>query len=375
MLTILFFLLVIPADEPSSFKTGRDLQTALATSISWFSIGSELGNQLRDLQAQTDVVILRDRRIDPHRPVSVKTDFAPRVQVLNQISSAIPDGAYCVTENFACVGPADAMHRLPISLRYNDDQVNTLRKKIDAASFRRLTAKVDASWEQLSEPRQMLLDHAMTAGVVIENPDAIPHDVWAETRLPRMSFAELATLILNEFDLTFRLAGDRAELTIIPVDPDEILDHRYLVGSKLKATVMAAWQNRIPDIRMKWTGSNVTVTATLQQHAALHAILQELQYSVTITDTAPGSSVRTRNFQLNEKRATIGLLIRTFRSANVPIEVLDENSPEVQAILNESIELTGLAERNPGLKFFPLIFGRHFKRIDVQDDRVVLSRE
>ena len=190
-----------------------------------------------------------------------------------------------------------------------------------------------------------------------------------------MSFAELATLILNEFDLTFRLAGDRAELTIIPVDPDEILDHRYLVGSKLKATVMAAWQNRIPDIRMKWTGSYVTVTATLQQHAALHAILQELQYSVTITDTAPGSSVRTRNFQLNEKRATIGLLIRTFRSANVPIEVLDENSPEVQAILNESIELTGLAERNPGLKFFPLIFGRHFKRIDVQDDRVVLSRE
>ena len=375
MLTVLVFLLVIPADEPSLFKTGRDLQTALATSISWFSIGAEVGNQLRDLQAQTDVVILRDRRIDPHRPVSVKTNFVPRIQVLSQISTAIPDGAYCVTQNFVCVGPAEAIHRLPISLSDNADQVNTLRKKIDAASFRRLTAKVDASWEQLSEPRQMLLDHAMTAGVVIRNPNEIPHDVWARQRLPRISFAEFATLILNEFDLTFRLSGDRAELTIIPVDPDEILEHRYIVGSKLKATVITAWQSRIPDIRMKWTGSDVTVTATLQQHAALHAMLQEMQYSVTITDAAPGSSVRTRNFQLNEKRATIGLLIQTFRSANVPIEILDENSPEVQAILNESIELTALAERNPGLKFFPLIFGKHFKRVDVQDDRVVLSLE
>jgi hypothetical protein len=38
-----------------------------------------------------------------------------------------------------------------------------------------------------------------------------------------MSFSESATMILNQFDLTFKLAGDRAELTIVPIDPDELL--------------------------------------------------------------------------------------------------------------------------------------------------------
>ena len=375
MLTILFLLLVVPADEQTSFNTGKDLQTAWAKNISWFSVGSELGNQLRDLQAQTQVLILRDRRIDPHRPISVKTDFVPRVQVLKQISATIPDGAFCVAEDFACVGLTQAIHRLPILLSHNASQVNTLKKKIDAAAFRRLIAKNDASWEQLSEPRQILLDHAKTAGFVITNPDAVPHDVWAEQRLPRLSFGELATLILNQFDLTFKLADDRAELTIVPVDPDEVLEHRYAVGSKLKAPVTTAWQGTIKGVEIRWIGSNAMITTTLHEHAALSAVLQDMQYSFTTADTATVQSIRTRNYHVKEPRATIGLLIKTFRGSNVPIEVLDENSPEVQAILNESIELAVVAEPNPGSKFFPLIFGKHFKTVDVRDDRVVLSRE
>ena len=378
MLTILVLLLVVPGDEQSSFNTGKELQTALATNISWFSIRAELNDQLRDLQAQTNVVILRDRRIDPHRPISVKTDFVSRVQVLKQISSAIPEGAYCVTENFACVGPVDATYRLPILLNHKADQVTSLRKKIDAAAFRRLTAKIDASWEQLSEPRQILLDHARTAGAVIKNPDAIPHDVLAEARLPRMSFAELTTVILNQFDLTFRLERDRVELTIIPVDPGEILEHRYVVGSKLKALVTTAWRQRAPDIEIKWTGSNATITTTLRQHALLNASLQEALNSISSSDgaaTTPDGSIRTRNFQIKAERATIGQLIDFFRQEKIMIELIDNDSPEVRAILSQSVQLDKLAERQPGSELFPLIFGKYFKRVDVQDDRVVLSRE
>lgn len=340
MPTLLFCFLIVLADEGTSFHTGKDLQTAvLAANIRWLSIGVELGNQLRDLQAQTKVVILRDRRLDPHQPISVETEFVPRVQVLKQISAQIPDGAFCLTEDMACVGPAEAVHRLPILLSHNADQVNSLRKKIDAAAFRRLTAKIDASWEQLSEPRQILLDHAVIAGAAITNPEFIPHDVWADGRLPRMSFAEFATVILNQFDLTFQLAGDRAELTLIPVDPDEIMEHRYVVGSKLKTSVATDWQNRSPDVDIKWIGSNATVTTTLQQHAALNSVLQELKYSVSISNTTPDSSIRTTNYEIKEKRATIRQLIETFRRAKVTIEVLDEESPEVQALLNESLEL------------------------------------
>ena len=218
----------------------------------------------------------------------------------------------------------------------------------------------------------------MIAGVVIRNPDASPHDLWAEGHLPRMAFTNLATVILNQFDLTFSVASDGAEFTIVPIDPEETLEHSYIVGSDLKSSIAAAWRNKAPGIEIKWTGSNAAVTTTLQQHASLYALLQESVYSVTTSDSTsaiPRSSIRTTNYQIKAERATIRQLIDFFRREGVTIEVVDEESPEVLAILKESVQLETFKERQRGLKLFPLIFGMHFKQVDVRDDRVVLSRE
>ncbi|RLT10807.1 MAG: hypothetical protein DWI22_02940 [Planctomycetota bacterium] len=377
-LTILLLYLGIPAGEPSSFYTGKELKTSLATNVRWVSIGSELGDQLRDLQTQTNVAILRDRRLDPHRRINVETEFVPRVQVLKQISATIPGAALCITEDCACIGPSDAIYRLPILLSSNAEQLHGLRTKIDTTALRRLTVKVDASWEQLAEPRQILLDHAQTAGVVITNPDAIPHDVWAQQRLPQMSFAHLTTLILNQFDLTFEIATDRAELTIVQIDSEDAIEHRYPVGSTFKATVVNAWQQQAPNLEIRWTGSNATVTTTLRQHillnAALHAAWNSGSNSDATLMTQEGS-IRTRNFQLKAERATIGQLIVFFRTEKIRIEVRDEDSAEVTAILLEPVQLDTRAGKQAGEKLFPLIFGKHFKTVDVRDDRVVLSQE
>ena len=379
MCLILALLLVTAADEPTSFRTGRNLDAALETKVSWSSIGSDLADQLTDMQTQTEVLILRDRRIDPHRQISVKTEFVPRVQVLKQISVAIPDGALCVTENFACIGPSAAMHGLPILFSHNNEQINSMRKKIDAAAFRRLTAKIDASWEQLAEPRRILLDRAMIAGIVIRNPDAIPHDVWADQRLPGMPFAEFATFILNQFELTFEVASgetsNQAELTIVPIDPQATFEHRYAVGSKLKSTIVATWKTEAPDIEIEWAGSNARITTTLERHARLNGLLYEALYSGDGKSTygTHASSIRTTNYQIKAERATIGQLIDFFRSQKVMIDVKEEDSAEVVAILKESVQLDTLTERQPGAKLFPLIFSQHFRQVDVRDDRVILS--
>ncbi|HQX51307.1 MAG TPA: hypothetical protein PLY87_15310 [Planctomycetaceae bacterium] len=360
------------ADEPIVFKTNKALQTALSARMSWSSVGAELGDQLRDLQNQSEIAILRDRRIDPHRLVSVKTDLVPRIQVLREMSSTIPDGAFCMTENFAFVGSASAVHRLPILLDRNNTAINERQKKFGSVSIRKLTGHADASWDELAEPRQILFDHAKSVGVVLRNPEAVPHDVWAARRMPRMSFVELATVILNQFDQTIQFADDRPDVTIIPIDDQESVEHRYVVGSKLKAPVTAAWQSEVPDLNVRWSGSAAIVTTTLPQHVVLSAMLQELEYSSDSTSTARGS-IRTNNYQIKADRATIGQVIDFFRREKVPIEVIDESSPETQAVLGEILQLDNITEKQPGSKLFPRIFGDHFKSVDVRDDRVVLS--
>ena len=374
MITILIYCLACLPEQPTSFKIGKDLQAAMAANIKWSSVGAELNSQLEDLQRQSDVAILRDRRIDPHQIIQVETDFVPRVQVLKQISGRIPDTAVFVSDSFTLLGPAMAIDRLPILLSRNAEQVNLLRKKIDAGALRRLTAKIDVSWGELAEPRQMLEDQAASVGAIILNSNDIPHDVWAARRLPKLSFVELATVVLNQFDLTIRVSDNVAEFTVVSIDPAELFEHRYLVG-KFKPTVAKTWQSQLPDVEIKWNGSNATIKTTMLKHTQLNAILQEATFAVaseSMTSNLQGS-LRTTDYQLKAKTATIGELIANFRGGKITIEIVDETSAAVQAIMKESISLSGFSEKLPGTKFFPLIFGKHFNRVEVKDDRVLLS--
>ena len=374
MFSFLLSLLLSISNQTTPFKSGKDLQASLAANVKWSSVGAELASQLDDFQNQSEVAILRDRRIDPHRVIQVETDFVPRVQVLKQISAGIPDTAVYVSDSFTLLGPAIAVHRLPILLSRNAEQLNSLRRKIDTGALRRLTAKVDVSWDELAEPRQMLLDQAASVGAIILNSHDIPHDVWAARRLPKLSFVELATVVLNQFDLTIKVSDNAAEFTVVPIDLAESFEHRYLVG-KFRPTVAKIWLNQLPDVEVKWNGSNATITTTLPNHAQLNAMLQEAMFAVTSDSTTSSTqvSLRTTDYQLKAERATLGQLIEYFRREKVTIEVVDETSGGVQAIMKESISLRGFSEKLPGTKFFPLIFGKHFKRVDVKDDRIVLS--
>ena len=379
LLTLLLAMDVFAASNDAiRFKTGKELSKALAVEVRWSSVGTDLADQIRDLQNQSEILILRDRRIDPHRLPSVQTEFVSRGHVLRQLTNTIPDGGFCLTDNLAYVGTTQTAHRLPVLLDLKSSEAEVIRKKVGAGSFRGLTAKIDVAWDDLSEPRHILQDHAMIAGITIANPEAVPYDLWAAAHFPRMTFVELTTLILNQFDLTFELAADRPEIIVVAIDPNTILEHRYVVGTRLKPDMAATWKRGSPEIEIHWAGPNATITTTLQQHAFLYALLQDEIYNSSAKDSKsgiPGTSIRTTNYQLNAKRATVGQLIQFFRGQGVTIEVRNEDSPELNALLKETVDLAAHTERQPGLKLFPLIFGTQFRRVDVLDDRVVLSLE
>ena len=376
MVVTLFFFGSVSADE-TDFKTGKAFEAALSVKIRWSSIGSPLGDQIRDLQQQSGIAIVRDRRIDPDRLVDVVTEFVPRILLLKKISEAIPDADLCLTEQLAFIGPQDAVHRLPILIENANAQANLLRKKLGAVEFRRLSEKRASSLNVLSEPRQILIEYARTAGFTIVNPDAIPHDVWAAGALPRMAFAETATILLNQFDLQIKFSTDSRELRIVPVNPLQMMEYRYTVGSRLKESVTAAWQQEVPTANIKWSNTSATVKATLQQHIQMTALLSRLAHSQSnsMGSESPIGSIRTLNVQLKAERATIGQLIEYFRMNRIAIEVADFESAATQAILAEIVQLSDITEKKPGSEFFPLIFGKHFKKVEVLDDRVILSRE
>ena len=364
-------------DQKPALKTGKSLKNAMLATVSWSSVNTPLQTQLADLMKQSDVAVIRDRRIDPRSQINLTASSVSRWEVLKSIAGEVPDGGCCLTENVACVGRASEVYRLPVLIELRQNEINQLRRKMKPDDHRKLVAVIDSGWSELDEPKSILEGYARAAGVRVTNPDVIPHDVWAQCSLPRMSFAEIATIVLNQFDLEFKLSDDGRSVTLKMIDPQEAFDHRYSPGKKYQAAATELWKKQFPEITVKWSGSVATVNATLEQHGQLNAVLAELLNSAEAIMTKPTTpnSLRTRKFLFRTERATIGDLIANFRANMVIIEVTDEDQAATKAVMKEIVQLSDIKEKKTGVEFFPLVFGRHFRKVEVFDDRVVLSLE
>jgi hypothetical protein len=364
-------------DQKSTLKTGKSLKTAMLTKVSWSSVNTPLQNQLSDLMKQSEVAVVRDRRLDPRHQISLNTVSVSRWEVLKHIAAEVPDCGCCLTEHLACIGPASAVHRIPVMIQLRENEITQLRRRMRPEDHRKLVALIDSGWPELTEPKSILESYAMATGIRITNPDSIPHDVWARSDLPRMAFAEAATIVLNQFDLEFRLSEDGRSVTLQKIDPEVTFDHRYSPGKKFQAAATELWKDQFPEITVKWSGSVATVNATLQQHGQLNSALSELLNfdEADAVKPATSSSLRTTNFTLRAERATIGDLIAYFRANKVVIQVTDEDQAATKSVMKELVQLGDITEKKTGAELFPLIFGSHFRRVDVLDDRVVLALE
>ncbi|MFH5803879.1 hypothetical protein [Alienimonas sp. DA493] len=75
----------------------------------------------------------------------------------------------------------------------------------------------DVAWEDLTTPRAILEDVAASASLAIENPDAVPHDLWPAGRLPAADVPAALAAVLAPFELTFVWSDDRTAVMIEPL--------------------------------------------------------------------------------------------------------------------------------------------------------------
>lgn len=224
-------------------------------------------------------------------------------------------------------------------------------------------------------PREILERAAAECGIELEGLELVPHDVWEAVRLPRQSFAELACLVLLQFDLQPVLSADGPRVRIESLDEQRVLELKYSVPPKQKEALQSVWQQRHPEIVMRWSSGSVTLSAVLDMHADFVRLQQQESLAAGKAAAAvPGDSLRTRQFQLQGERVTLEYLLQELRRNRIVIELEGESEPEVQRLLKAVVDLSVVREKQPGLKFFPVPFGGQFRVVEVLDDRVRIRR-
>ncbi|MFM7059265.1 MAG: hypothetical protein ACKO2P_20315 [Planctomycetota bacterium] len=367
---------LLPAQTTVKLQTGKALEKSLAESVSCSARRMPFLRQLQDIQQESGVCLIRDRRLDPSVPISLQTGFLPRREMLKQLAALIPGTAAAFPADYVYIGPEEAAHRLPLLLQLTEQQSAAWKRLPASAISRRTLLPVRPSWERPAVPAEVLITAARNAEIRFANPEVIPHDVWDSATLPPMTVPELACLILNQFDLCPQLSESSAEIRIVPIPSEQPLELRHSFPSELRASLEQSWGAGRPDTDVRWTRTTAAFTAALERHIQFAALAEQQRTAGSASQSArPAAapdSLRTRMFQLQAERAPLGSIVATLRASGIRIDIAGEQTAEVQRALQQVVPISAAAQR--GDEFFEGLFGRHFGLVQVLDDRVQLRQ-
>ncbi len=352
-------------DAPAQTVAGELLRQALAQRRGLFASGQTLRAAATELQTATGVAIVLDRRINPGTVIEVSTGFVSVRETIVAISESVPKAAASIGDRYVFVGPTAAARRLRTLTEIKREAVEQLRRSMDASKYLILVAARAASWSDLAQPRQLIIDAASDAGLQVNNPDVVPHDLWAAARLPDLNFADFATLVLNQFDFTFELTGD-GSVTIVPVPDQVVIEKQHRVRSREKQNVAQRWQAAFPDLDVSWKGAMATVTARVEIHEQLEQLIR---------DDAPvmvqAAGIRDRSFTMTVPDGTpVGTVIKSLQGQGIAIRIEGRSGEELTSVLQQTMQLK--VDRMPAAEFFVMAFGGLGATVDIKQDEVVL---
>lgn len=365
-------LLASAAVNARSLQSERQMAAKLEERTSMTVSGASLRQQLQQMSAESGLSFVRDRRIDPHLTLNAETGFVPRLQAIRRLFPEESGIRVGFTDHVIYIGPADSVLRLPAVVDKCRVEVTSAAASLPGDERRTIASNAQASIPFLAEPRQIVMEAVAGTGIRIRNPDAVPHDVWEELTLPPMPVADRLALILIQFDLCAESSEQPGELVLVPIDEAAPFERRYSVRRQEHSACEREILECVEPGALRWSGSTAIVTATIVVHSDIDVRLERMRSAGSQASPPEWIPLQQRSFTLTVKRTTLGNLIASLRQQKIPVEVVDEDDPEVRELLQRTVEIDVRSE--PAERFFSGVFGDAFRTVEVLKDKVILKR-
>lgn len=230
-------------------------------SVTWS--GAPLRDSLRRFAAAQSLHVLVDRRVDPGVSLALSADRVPAEETVR--AAAEKAGArLALLDGLAYIGPDASCKRLATvaALRTQEAQSakSDLRKK--------LLERRDWTWDDFATPRDLLKQLADASRVEIVGAEQVPHDLWGAAELPPLTLVERLTVVLQQFDLTFRIGDDGQSIVLEPLPERVSIERDYAAGPQPEKR-LAEWRDRAPEAELELRGRRIVVRGTVEEHAAL----------------------------------------------------------------------------------------------------------
>jgi hypothetical protein len=206
------------------------------------------------------VAVMIDRRIDPGQPLQASLTNTPLAELLAAVAESRGLGV-SLFESVVYVGPPATTRRLRTIAEMRKGELNQLNTRQRLAWLQGRAWR----WEDLATPRELLGELAKEGKFEIKGLEMVPHDLWSGADLPPLGMTERLTLVLAQFDYTYRLDPAAAAIQLERMPAEVWVERTYPGGSKAEelAEKLAA---ALPGVTARVADGKLVVRGLVEQH-------------------------------------------------------------------------------------------------------------
>ena len=360
---------VFSAEDPAAaWMTGPKFRQELQRPFSGSWTSAEFRQILVEVSSDRRISIVLDRRLNP----TVEFPFASKnvsLQAGLTDVARLAKGEISVAGNLVYVGPDSAAKALRTLIELRKNELSQ-SKEIRISDQRRaeLQRHRTIEWRDLDAPREILAQISDQFQFRISNAELIPHDLWAATVLPEVSLPEALSIVLIQFELTFRWndAGTSIELVSIPEKLSVERKHR----SKMKpSAAIAAIHERFPEIETKASSGEIIVRGLVEDHEAVASLLRGDGPAPPVRQAVP-QPIRKRLFTFSaEQPVPLIDLMKKLEESDIRFEYSADELKAAGIDLEQTVQ--PVVTKMPGEDFLNTIFGP--TRLDFQIDGLTVK--
>lgn len=323
MITVLGLLLCVAGQQVASrgapeFHAGTRFRAEIQAPFSGSWSNVPLRDLLKQLSAQRKLGILLDRRIDPTLRLPLEISNQSLDDGLQDLARRA-GAALSIPENVLYLGPTTATSRLRTLIELRTLELSALVTAATGPAGGRRAApsprRLTIAWDDLATPREILDAMAGQFGIRLEGLDVIPHDQWAAATLPDVTAAEALSLVLIQFDRTFRWGPQGQVAIVIAAPEDPVVERRHRVRGRSARDRVPQLMAAFPELQITAAGDDVLVSATVESHDAVTAFLDPS--STSKSAVVPVTPLRQRTFTLTFRRVPVADVMKKLEQTGI----------------------------------------------------------
>ena len=320
-------------------------------SASWQNI--RLRDILRRVEADREIAILLDRRIDPDRLLEIDLNDLPVLAGLEKIAERV-SARVSVVGNVVYIGPPESAAKLRTLVRLRSVELFGESAEVPKRRQFALARRRTVHWNDLDRPADLVGQIAQQYGLDVEGLPQVPHDLWAGATLPDADAFEALSLVLIQFDLTFAWTAQAGGIRIIPAPNETFIEQTYTPRGMSAPEAIKRWQQEIPNLAAEPQGLRVLVRGTVEQLEAVEALLRPRRKPGDEPMTSAPTPLGRRLFTLKTQGVPAAAMMDTLAQSGI---VFQYSAPELKTAgidLNKPINMN--ATKATADEFFRAMF-------------------